>query len=93
MTRQVPMNLWTKSVHDYCIETGRGVTPPEAVERFGTPPGMVTAAELLNAGMRRGFFSREDRRYFAVERKSTSNKGSYFAGIKRVRSVFELGRD
>lgn len=106
--KPVRLSKWITAVHAHCLKTGAGITPAEAEQIFGVPPGQSGSA-LLNNALRDGWFRREEwkeegrcgavrrSRYFALDKEATetSRKGpapaSYFHGVKRVRSVFELG--
>lgn len=95
------LGKWTSEVHAWSLVNGKPVTVADSVAMFGQPSGVSSAARLLRAAHAGGWFTREERdgvaAYMAVrkvekdlpERKRSGE--SYFDGIKRVRSVFELG--
>lgn len=90
---------WARRVHEHLVDSGGPITPDEAVALFGNPPTRSSAATTLYAAMRKGWFTRDtEMRYRAVKpgkpapRRVDADLGqSYFTGLQRVRSVFELG--
>lgn len=105
------LSKWATAVHQHCLKTGAGITPPEAIKQFGNPPSTSSAGSILNSALSSGWFRREEwtetgaggglvkrTRYFALDKKAPAKTGgngsvvrSYFTGMKRCRSVFELG--
>lgn len=91
-------SVWTMKVHSHCLRNGVGMKPFEAVQNFGPPPTSSTAAAILCSAQRSGWFRREAGRYYALDKanqpqlhnKLEPRVSSYFYGIKRVRSIFEL---
>jgi hypothetical protein len=100
------LNPWSSKVHDYCISTNSSVSTAEAAAMFGRPTS-GTASNLLNSAASAGYFRREEFqeessegvvtrvRYRAVDKPQTSARrpSSWFDGLQRVRSVFELGQN
>ena len=100
------LNPWSAKVHDYCVSTGNSVTTVEAAAMFGKP-NSGTVSNLLNSAALAGYFRREEFqeegerafvtrvRYFAIDKPQASARksASWFAGMTRVRSVFDLGKD
>lgn len=91
-----PQSNWTNAVHKHCLAAGIGITPAEAEAQFGTPPSNNGVDSILAAAARSGWFRREASRYYAVDRspppaKRPDNRSSYFTGMVRCRSIFELG--
>lgn len=90
-----PRSAWAADVHDHYLQLGGPFTAAEAVTRFGAPRS-TTAEKALDKAAADGWFMCIDvdsvRSYRAVERSENARgDGSYFDGLKRVRSVFELG--
>jgi hypothetical protein len=97
------LGKWTAAVHAFALAYGKPITASEAIERFGNPSGVSSAVRLLRGAWDRGWFMRCEvdgvALYTAVEvvKRPQSSKRtreanvSYFDGIKRVRSIFELG--
>lgn len=101
------MALWTTAVHDHCMASGASITPAEAEVLFGKPCGNQPASKMLGSAAANGYFRREtslvegrmgqktEVRYVAIVKERAKPEGrqarSYFYGMKRVRSVFELG--
>lgn len=97
------LGKWTASVHAFALAHGKPISASEAIERFGNPTGASSAARLLRGAWERGWFMRCEvdgvNLYTAVDvvkRQPTQERqrkagDSFFDGIKRVRSVFELG--
>lgn len=97
------LGKWTAAVHAFALAYGKPITASEAIERFGNPSGVSSAARLLRGAWDRGWFMRCEvdgvALYTAVAavkrtpppKRSRCVDDSFFDGIKRVRSVFELG--
>lgn len=95
------LGKWTSEVHAWSQVNGKPVTVADSVAMFGQPSGVSSAARLLRAAHAGGWFTREERDgravYMAVRRAEKEpperrpSGDSYFDGLKRVRSVFELG--
>lgn len=100
-----PLSKWNIDVHTHCLATGQPITPMQAIERFGNPASRSSAASLLANAALAGYFRREEWleegsskqvnrfRYVALEREvvAADPRSSYFTGLRRVRSVFDLG--
>lgn len=89
------LSKWAGPVHAHYFALGRPFTVDDVIGKFGNPPG-TSASRSLNYAARRGWFTVVElstgRIYRAVEQmRKTPPEASYFEGIKRVRSVFELG--
>lgn len=99
---------WARMVHATYVGTTRSITASEAVEKFGVPGGSGSAQDQLDTAVERGWFRREMRaiqldgrtrkvaHYFAIDRfaeRGRKDSGSYFTGIKRCRSIFDLGKE
>lgn len=100
---------WALAVHAHSLATGLGITPDQAVAAFGMPPTLSSAAEILQAARRDGWFRLEQRpepgsfgrirqqSFIAIKRVDSpsttrpDNRPSYFTGVTRVNSVFQLG--
>ena len=90
-----PRSAWVSDVHDHYLPLGGPFTAAEAVTRFG-PPRSTTPEKALDKAAAEGWFMRIDvdsaRSYRAIDGDARqARENSYFDGIKRVRSVFELG--
>jgi hypothetical protein len=95
------MNLgtWTSAVHAWSLDNEKTITADDARRMFGNPPCASSAARMLRASASRGWFERSEidgeSVYMAIRpvegRKPPGVSRSYFDGLKRVRSVFELG--
>lgn len=99
------LNPWSAKVHDYALSTGKSITTPEAQTMFGNAPG-GSASNMLNSAAAAGYFRREEYqeegernlvtrvRYHAIDRPIGPPKrpSSYFHGLLRVRSIFDLGQ-
>lgn len=97
------LNAWPAKVHAASIASGQGFTCGEAVARFGEPPaGSAPATKQLQHARARGWFVARPTgvaaqvRYYAVPApeapRRVETSPSYFDGLRRVRSVFELGQ-
>lgn len=101
------LGAWTSKVHRHYIESGESFTIEAAVTRFGDPQSHVQAQSLLDGAAASGWFSRSTQvygnervtRYRAIARERHEHAGrptkreaaSYFDGLTRVNSIFELG--
>ena len=97
------LGTWTAAVHAHCLATRQPITPQQAQALFG-PPLRSRSSGLLNSAFLGGYFEREEWieegrskqvgrfQYRAVSKalERQDNRHSYFDGMKRVRSVFEL---
>ena len=103
----VNIGTWARMVHETYVGTTRYITAAEAVEKLGTPAGSGTAEQQLNTAVARGWFKREMRaveiggrtrqvaHYLAIDRwaqRGRKDSGSYFSGLVRCRSIFDLGK-
>ena len=94
-------------LHGAYVGTNRCFTAAQAVELYGKPGGTGTAEDQLETAVERGWFRREMRavevhgrqrqvaHYLAIDRfaeRGRKDSGSYFTGIKRCRSIFDLGK-
>lgn len=92
-----PPSKWTMQVHAHCLRLKCGVSPAEAAALFGPPPGSSQVSEILGSARRNGWFRREAGRYYAINRTAADTRTrvdprvSFFSGIKRVNSVWQLG--
>ena len=101
------IGTWARMVHATYVGTTRYITAAEAVEKFGTPAGSGSAEQQLETAVARGWFKREMRavevggrtrqvaHFCAIDRfaeRGRKDSGSYFTGLKRVRSIFDLGK-
>lgn len=102
MTAPQRLGRWSMQVHEHCMRTGRPITPQEAIALFGDPPSRSSASATLYSAAEAGWFLRipparpdEVVKYRAVEKvekhAAADERASWFDGLKRVRSVFELG--
>lgn len=93
------VSVWATRVHEHYLACGAVFTADYAVARFGHPQGRSTARRMLNYAAAQGLFQTCDSPggmvYRAVEPveqpKPVRAPESWFDGLKRVRSVFELG--
>lgn len=53
------ISKWARKVWEHSLTCGDPITPEHAALRFGAPMGAQTAAELLGAAARAGWFRRE----------------------------------
>lgn len=98
-----PISLWAERVHQHYLGKDVGISAAQAVKEFGEPNGITSAAALLNTAAANGYFRRESLkgpgaarlvRYWPLDKALPADRQartSYFTGLKRVRSVFELG--
>jgi len=98
------MTRWTADVHAFSLRHERALTEADCIRVIGPPASQTPICELLDSASLAGHFRRqcivEDGRvtirYRAIVREPQSspmpdNTRSWFHGMKRVRSVFELG--
>lgn len=104
MTSKRKTPKWVLQVHAYGIESGEDIRVELAVLRFGSPPSCISPRDLLEHAVVDGMFrrrqvlvdGRREIRYVAVQSDprptpAPIHAASYFDGMRRVRSVFELG--
>lgn len=101
------ISTWARKVHAAAVGSSRCFSAAEAAVEFGVPPGSGSAETQLETAVARGWFRREIRTveiggcrrkvayYGAIDRfaeRGRKDSGSYFTGIKRCRSIFDLGK-
>lgn len=101
------IGTWARTIHSAYVGTGRRFTAAEVVQLYGKPSGTGGAEAQLDTAVTRGWFRRELRaveidgrmrqvaHYQAIDRfaeRGRKDSGSYFTGIKRCRSIFDLGK-
>lgn len=102
-----PFSPWTIQVHDHYLRTGETFTTRQAVAKFGKPKANCSAGQMLHGAARSGYFSIRrtsentrpdilqftaiDRDQHVTQRQGKVQRQSYFHGLVRCRSIFELG--
>lgn len=102
----VNVGNWARMVHETYVGKPTQFTADEAEHRLGKPSGNRSAEQQLELATSKGWFKRHTRIesrggrkvtvavFVAVDRfaeRGRNDSGSYFTGIKRCRSIFELG--
>jgi hypothetical protein len=100
------LTKWAADVHAFCLRHDRAMTEGECIRFCGIPASQTPARDLLDSACAAGHFRRqcivEDGRatvrYRAVvrepaPRRMPDNTNSWFHGIRRVSSVFDLGAE
>lgn len=96
------ISKWARTVWEYYKAIGEPTTPEAAVHKFGTPEGKQTAAELLSAATRAGYFRRERTNVatksiyiplrepvvYVIAKEPTP---SFMDGLMVCNSIFDLG--
>lgn len=102
-----PLNPWTIRVHEHYLATGETFTTRQATAKFGRPPNHCSVGQQLHGAARSGYFDitrtteskrpdtlkfkAVDREEHVTQRAGKVQRQSWFHGLVRCRSIFELG--